>query len=58
MTREEKIESYKNASNEELLEMYDSSLRAYDRGPAYDSENKENLILAKAEIMRRLEGTK
>lgn len=53
MTREEKIKWLENAEAEELLSQYNSSKQRYDRNPL-DGENRENLQLTRAEMIKRL----
>lgn len=53
MTREQKIEWLKNASNEELMEQYDTSLRYMDKN-AFEIEYLEDMDLVRAEVLRRM----
>ena len=53
MTREQKIEWLKNASNEELMEQYDISLK-YREKDIFNKQYLESLELCKNEILRRM----
>lgn len=55
MTREQKIEWLENASNEEVLKQYETSIRTLDRGLMFDRENLEDVQLVKAELLKRME---
>lgn len=54
MTREQKVEWLENATAEELLKQYETSLRTYDKGMCFDKENLEDLNLVKTEILKRM----
>lgn len=54
MTREQKINWLQNASNEEVMNQFKSSIRTYDRGFAFDTDNLEDLELVEAEILKRM----
>lgn len=54
MTTEQKINWLKNATAEELISQFKSSVRTYDKGSALDKENFENLMLVQKEILKRL----
>lgn len=53
MTKEQKIEWLKNASNEELIRQYDSSLRWADK-EVFNLDFAEEVNLCRAEIFRRM----
>ena len=53
MTREQKIEWLKNASNQELMEQYDISLK-YREIDIFNKQYLESLELCKNEILRRM----
>ena len=53
MKREQKIEWLKNASNEELMEQYDISLK-YREKDIFNKQYLESLELCKNEILRRM----
>lgn len=56
MTREQKINWLQNASNEEVMNQFKSSIRTYDKGFAFDTDNLEDLELVEAEILKRMSG--
>ncbi|MBU5481850.1 hypothetical protein [Blautia sp. MSJ-19] len=53
MTREQKIEWLKKASNEELMKQYDSSLRNSDKY-TFNMEYAEDLEICRNEILYRM----
>lgn len=54
MTREEKKNWLENASAEELIKQYKTSIRTYDKGDCFDKNNLEDIDLVEAELLRRL----
>lgn len=54
MTREQKMEWLRNASNEELMKQYEASTIKKNHGTLFDRENIEDLELVRAEVLRRL----
>lgn len=56
MTREEKLNWLRNATNKEVLEMYSSTLMALtkDDGPSAYLERQEDATLCKAELLKRM----